>query len=149
MSIYIYLALASGLPATVYGTNGEMFCGSNKKPMPCVEGAITASGDIFDPDIPSLALFAPSELRIPKDFWIGIRTRTSRCHKIKLNDKGAERFIGERGFDLSPSAVQLLTGRWPFNGSWKERIWLCSPKKQKSVDRLFYLDLNKNLLYYH
>lgn len=120
-----FLKIAAGLMVTVYGVEGEMFCGDIGKPVPCQAGAITASGEVFRPfKIASAAIAAPTNMRL-KARYIGLRTAKGPCIRIRLNDKMNPRYIGSRGFDLSPKAVRLVTGRWPTN-RWSSRLYVCS-----------------------
>ena len=101
-------------------------CGDIGTPEPCAKGAITASGEMFDPDTPSMAVAAPTNMRITaKDIWI--RTDNTECIKIRVNDKMNPRYTGERGFDLSPAAVKLLTGQEP-KPYWSDKVYVCEDK---------------------
>jgi hypothetical protein len=124
MGINEVLLAASGLLSTVYGF-GERNCGDVGSARPCELGATTASGVAFDPRIPMVAVAAPFTLDIDARF-IFIRTSTSRCMKVLLADKMNERYIGVRGFDLTPAAVKLLTGKeaTPY---WSDKVFLCKP----------------------
>ena len=118
----VYIKLASGLLATVYGF-GEPNCGDVGAPRPCELGAITASGEVFDPLRPMAATAAPLSSRVHSRY-VGMRVADGLCHPIRIADKSNPRFIGVRGFDLSPKAVELLTGK-PATPWWSGRVYLC------------------------
>jgi len=107
-TITYYILMASGLVSTTYGW-GEKMCGDIGHPVECVKGARTASGDEFNPTVPSAAVAATTGLRM-RSVLIGLRIPGGKCHHITINDKSNPRWIGDRGFDLSPAAVRLLTG---------------------------------------
>lgn len=121
MLLIKFIILAHGLRATTYGWGGWN-CGDIGNPQPCVYGAITASGEVFDPDIPSAAVAAPSNLHI-EGVWVWLRVDGGPCVKIRVNDKSNPRWIGHRGFDLSPAAVKLLTGQ--ATKYWSGKVYLC------------------------
>jgi hypothetical protein len=115
------LAIASGLTATTYGY-GELKCGDYNNVSQCNKNATTASGDSFNPNIPAAALAIPKIYRV-RPQYIFIRTENSSCIKVLLNDKMAEKYVGSRGLDLTPSAVKAL-GEKPHK-AWSGRIFLC------------------------
>lgn len=117
-----FVSLASGLIATVYGF-GERYCGHPSNPSPCSLGAVTASGEIFDPSLPTLAVPMPENTRLRSPVYIKIRTAESPCVRVKVNDKKHPRYIGTQGFDLSPAAVALL-GVKPTR-YWSDKVYLC------------------------
>lgn len=117
-----YINIASGLRATTYGY-GEGNCGDIGRPRPCSKGAITSSGEVFDPDVPSAAVYAPTKLNI-KPRFILLRVLGGPCVFIRINDKGNPRYIGKRGFDLSPKAVEVLTGK-PGHPQWSGKVYVC------------------------
>ena len=123
-SLHHYVSVADGLRSTVYGTSGEMFCGDIGKPVPCASGATTASGLPFEPKLPSMAVAAPTRLRLAA-VYIWVRVESGPCHRVLLSDKMNPRYIGVRGFDLSPAAVRLLTGK-PATKHWSGRVFVCS-----------------------
>lgn len=123
MTILDLLLIANGLLSTTYGW-GEASCGPSKAPVPCVKGAITASGEEFDPSVPSAAIAAPKSLRM-RAMYIGLRVVGGRCVRVRLNDKSNPRWIGNRGFDLSPAAVELVTGE-PARSTWSAPLELCT-----------------------
>lgn len=116
------LVIASGLVSTVYGL-GEQNCGDIGEPVACTHGAITASGVPFNPDIPQIAIAAPSEYRL-RPTTIRIRIEGGKCHKVQLVDKMNPRYVGQRGFDLTPAAVRLLTGQ-PATLFWSAPVYVC------------------------
>lgn len=116
------LIVASGLHSTTYGF-GETKCGDTHAPIPCAYGALTASGDVFDPDVPTAAIAAPFKLRLrAQTIWL--RVPGKACHPIRLNDKLHPRWIGQRGFDLSAAAVRQLTGK-PATPYWSGIVEVC------------------------
>jgi hypothetical protein len=121
----LLITLASGLTATTYGY-GEKNCSDVGTPKPCVSGAVTASGEVFKPNqIPSVAMAAPHRLKMVGR-WIRIKLAGPYpCKSVRLNDKMNGRWISVRGFDLSPRAVTLLTGR-PAKPTWSGVVELCS-----------------------
>jgi hypothetical protein len=128
-----YLLIASGLPATTYGYN-EKFCGDIGKPVTCSHGAITASGEPLNPDSPTAAIFSPTEMRLVAQH-VYLRTDTGPCVKIRLTDKGSPKYIGIRSFDLTPAAVELLTGL-PATRHWSGVIHYCQqPRSVHEVHR--------------
>lgn len=104
---FINLAFAVGL-STAYGY-GEENCGDYGLPRPCSKGAVTASGEVFDPDLPTAAIFAPRSLKM-RAVDVHMQVENGPCIRIRVNDKGNQRYIGKRGFDLSPAALEALTG---------------------------------------
>lgn len=124
-----YIIAAHGLLATTYGWS-EMNCGDIHAPRKCELGATTASGLPFDPNIPFVAIAAPADY-VLRPTVVYLKTRTGRCHALNIIDKMNPRYIGIRGFDLSPAAVTLLTGK-PAHPKWQERLYLCSPPVVKS-----------------
>lgn len=119
-----YVFIAHGLPATTYGY-GEKMCGDIGKPRSCTVGAITASGEAFDPHVASAAIALPTKIRMSaKNIWI--RTAKSACIRVRLNDKMNPRYIGKIGLDLSPAAVYNLTGKR--NKTWSGIIFICKGK---------------------
>jgi hypothetical protein len=121
MVVSDFIALASGLLATTYG-HGESKCGVEVA-IPCIAGARTASGEVLHADVPSVAIAAPVWLRI-RARWIYLRTENSACHRVRLNDKMNSRHIGRKGFDLSPLALVMLTGK--SDKHWSGRVFVCS-----------------------
>lgn len=122
------LKLAMTLQATVYGL-GENMCGDIGDPMPCIKGAVTSSGEIFDPNIPSAALPFPTK-RVIKPMSIYISINNGKCILVRLNDKSNPRWIGRRGLDLSPAAIKQSTGEYP-DKHWGGTVKLCQKKLKK------------------
>jgi hypothetical protein len=104
-----YVAIAFLQTATVYGF-GESNCGDPGKARPCAYGALTATGDVFDPREISAAIPMPKHIRV-REMFISVKNYRGFCIKIKVNDKKHWRFIGKSGFDLSPAAVKAITGQ--------------------------------------
>lgn len=120
-----YITLAIKYIATVYG-HGEMSCGDINKPQACSYGALTASGEVFDPQIVSAAAPIPSNL-IMKSIPIYLLSYKGDCIKVIVNDKKHSRYIGNGGLDLSPAAVKVLTGST--SKTWSGKLTTCIPKK--------------------
>lgn len=123
MSLIELLIIASGLLSSTYG-HGERFCGDIGFPVPCELGAITASGVAFNPGLAQAAIAAPTRM-VMRDSFIYLRVDSGPCRKIHLVDKMNPRWIGKRGFDLTPAAVKLLTGK-PATRHWSGRVFVCS-----------------------
>lgn len=118
------LVVASGLTSTMYGI-GESNCGDVGHAVPCDSSATTASGLPFDPTQPMAAIAAPEDFVLDaRDIFI--KTATSKCIRVLLADKMNERYIGERGFDLTPEVVRRLTGKEPTE-YWSDQIFTCKP----------------------
>lgn len=102
---FIELAFTVGLSST-YGF-GEYNCGDIGKPKPCVKGQPTASGVLLDPNLPQAAIAAPTNLRMyPVSVYM--RVPGGPCVAIQVVDKMNPRYIGKRGFDLTPGALRAL-----------------------------------------
>ena len=121
----LLITTALSLTATTYGW-GEKMCGDIGRPRACIDGAVTASGQPFKPSIPSAAVPAPTNRRIqPTILYLKLKgVPNAPCVGIVLNDKANPRWIGQRGLDLSPAAVQALTGRMP-TPYWKGEVEQC------------------------
>lgn len=115
------LLLASLLPSTTYGY-GEKMCGDPGKAVACDSNAVTASGVPFNPDVAMVALAMPAKLRL-KATHIGLRVPGGKCKLVLLADKMNERYVGKRGFDLTPAALRLLTGS--SGPMWSGRVEIC------------------------
>lgn len=122
MTLIDLLMIASGLPATTYGF-GEHFCGDVGKPVPCAYGAVTASGEVFDPSLPTAAIAAPFTLLL-KPTLVRLRIPGGKCRAIRITDKMNPRWIGKRGFDLTPAAVRLLT-EGESHPKWSSKVEVC------------------------
>jgi hypothetical protein len=117
-----YLMIASLVPSTTYGY-GEKMCGDIGKPVACSVGAVTASGVPFNPAVPMVALAMPTNRRlVARHVWL--RVEGGECKRVRLTDKMNPRYIGKRGFDLTPAAVTLLTGK-PATKHWSGRVEVC------------------------
>ena len=127
MGIETLLLIASLMRSTTYGY-GEFMCGDIGKPVPCAKGAITASGIEFDPSLPMAAIAAPTKF-VLRAKVIGLRVEGGKCKRIHLVDKMNPRYIGVRGFDLSPAAVKLLTG--DAHPKWSGRVEVCQLTAKK------------------
>lgn len=120
MQLFITLALMN--TATVYGF-GEKNCGDPGKAVSCRAGAITASGQRFNPEEISAAIPAPKNQRI-RITHIWVKAYNNACIKLKINDKKNWRYIGNSGLDLTPAAVLTITGKLP-SKSWSGKLELC------------------------
>lgn len=122
---FIALAFQVSLSST-YGYQ-EWNCGDIGKPKPCDFGAITASGEVFDPELPTAAVFMPTNIVMrPVNVWMQVED--GPCVKVRVNDKGNPRYIGERAFDLSPRSLELLIGyRSP---TWSGRVTTCTGENE-------------------
>lgn len=118
----LFLTLALMKTATVYGY-GEKHCGDPGKAVSCRSGAITASGQPFNPDEISAAIPAPKNKRI-RVTHIWVKAYNNACIKLKINDKKNWRYIGRSGLDLTPAAVLAITGKLP-SKSWSGKLELC------------------------
>jgi hypothetical protein len=120
-SFYAFAQAAVTLPASIYGL-GEYACGDVGKPVPCAEGATTASGEPFDPRAVTAAVFLPAPYRA-RPHAVRVKVHGRPCVTLWLNDKGNPRYTGVRGFDLTPAAFEALTGQ-------KAKPWSSLPKLQ-------------------
>lgn len=104
-------------------------CGDIGKPQSCTDGALTAAGHIFKPHtIPSAAVPAPTKQRMHVHI-LYLRLQgvpDAPCVAVILNDKANPRWIGKRGFDLSPAAVNALTGG-KATPHWSGKVETCQP----------------------
>lgn len=119
----LLVGIASGLLATTYGYS-EMMCGPVGAPRACELGAYTSSGEPFVPSLPTVAVAAPRGTYVRAQ---PIRLKLVGpfpCKRLILNDKMNPRWIGRRGFDLSPGAVRLLTSR-PATRGFAHRVEVC------------------------
>jgi hypothetical protein len=114
-SFYAFTQAAITLPASVYGL-GEVACGDVDAPRPCIKGATTASGETFDPQALTAAVFLPARFRA-RPHYVHVRVPPKRdgepggpCVRLWVNDKGNARFTGQRGLDVTPAAFKALTG---------------------------------------
>lgn len=117
--------------STTYGFN-EMFCGDIGSPRSCSVGSITASGEGFDPDIPTGAVFSPSWLRM-KSVVIPLRIEGGKCRFVRINDKGNNRYRFKRSFDLTPASVRLLGGK--STRHWSGTVTVCTNLLNKRLTR--------------
>ncbi len=108
-----------GKPASWYGSpKGEMMCGNVGNPKPCSRGAVTASGAIFDPAVPSLAIAIPRGLRL-KIRLIYVKTVDSACTAVWLTDKKNERYMEKQPWDMSRGLKKLL------NSKHGDNLYIC------------------------
>ena len=115
------MLLALESEATTYGY-GEKMCCDIGNPCACDTGAITYSGELFDAEKATAAIPSPTQFVFtPVDLMF--RVEGGPCVAIRINDKSNPRWIGTRGLDLSPKAVELLTGKRTSN--FKQKIELC------------------------
>jgi hypothetical protein len=128
MNLQALILVANGLISTTYGY-GEKMCGPPDHPRACSKGAITSTGEAFDPDLPTVAIAAP-ETAYFKAQVIGLKIKNGTCQPIRINDKMASRFFGERGFDITPAALKLLTGK-DADSKWSGRLYICNLKQGK------------------
>jgi hypothetical protein len=121
--IALYVSIALSHPATTYGW-GEVMCGDVHSPRACDNEATTASGEPFQPDIPSAAVPAPFNVIMPsKIIWL--RDEQGECRSLTLNDKKHPRFIASGGLDLSKGAIEML---YPSTASrtWSGKVEACT-----------------------
>jgi hypothetical protein len=113
-SYMLFLAsISSGQTSTVYGM-GESFCGDTHAPTSCSVGAITATGDAFDPAKLTAAIPLPANRRLRKGFYVYLRHGDEGpCVPILVNDKKNAKYRGLHSFDLTPASVHALTGKYP------------------------------------
>lgn len=141
--IYKYVEGGHDKTATTYGW-GEMMCGDVGKARSCSEGAITASGQVFDPELPTAAIAAPFNLRMPKTgVEVYMKVEGGECTKILVNDKKNPRFIGKKPFDLTPGALRAL-GVNPTR-HWSGKVLLCTQDEIRKVlenEEIFDFDSN-------
>lgn len=117
-----FALIASMFFSTTYGW-GENNCGDIGKPQTCAEGAITASGVPLSYKLPIVAVAAPTKLRM-KAYWVKMRIKgKAKCKWLLLADKMNPRYIGKRGFDLTPPALSKLGVR-P-SSTWSGHVELC------------------------
>ena len=114
------------LTSTTYGY-GEKMCGDPGHARTCDKGAVTASGIKLDPELPQVAIAAPASMLL-KAQRIGLQVPGGKCVWVSLVDKMNERWIGVRGFDLTPGALKLLTGK-PATKYWTGQVSVCKPKE--------------------
>lgn len=120
--INTFIKTALTLQATVYGF-GEYNCCDVGEPCPCSKGAITASGETFDPEEPSAAVPAPSNVRM-RPTSVYLRYNNGPCVRVRINDKANPRWIGNRGLDLSKGAVEELT-QSDATTYWSGKVDIC------------------------
>lgn len=107
--IDLYIQTALNHTATVYGFS-EISCGDVGKPVKCDGNATTASGERFNPDLPTAAVPASRNIRVPKDKYVCLIDYKQEVVYLRVNDKKNSRYVGRGGLDLSKGALKLLTG---------------------------------------
>lgn len=123
-TILLYIMVASGLRATTYGWGtGDKHCGDIGKPVECRKGLFTASGEVFDPMLPQMAVAAPTGLRM-RPVVLPVRLIKGKCKYLRVVDKMNPRYIGKRGFDLTPASVRLLGGI--STRYWSGKVKVCN-----------------------
>lgn len=115
-----YIQIALEHTATTYGYGEKGFCGDIHRPVACDNKAITASGERFNPNEPSIAVPAPKNLRVPKDKYVCLIDYKQDVIYIRVNDKKNPR---RKGLDLSPGALKLLTGS--SSPTWSGKLESC------------------------
>lgn len=120
-SLLDLLLVALSMPATTYGY-GEKMCGMIGKPIACVSGLPTSTGEKFNTKFITGALPVPKGFRF-KSFIIYVKTYRNECIPIRINDKSNHRWVGKRGIDLSPAAVLAITGK--IDKNWSGRLSFC------------------------
>jgi hypothetical protein len=98
--------------STTYGFS-EAYCGDTHRPTPCAHGAVTATGEKFDPTRPTAAIPLPTNIRLRKGFHVNLQHGNGPCVPIWVNDKKNARYRGSHDFDLTPAAVYAITGKKP------------------------------------
>lgn len=125
-SLFQFILAAHNSIATVYGYS-ESYCGVNGAAVKCEKGAVTSSGEIFDPEIATMALAVPNDILI-RPTMVVIRIESGPCRAIRLNDRKNENAAHtESRWDLTPAAILVLGGK-P-TPTWSGRIYLCFPIK--------------------
>jgi len=126
----LLVTVASGLRSTTYGWGtGDLHCGDIGHAVECVKGLPTASGEPLDPNVPQIAIAAPTWLRL-KSVVIPIRLDGKRCVYVRLVDKMNPRYIGFRGFDLTPASVKLVGG--VSTRHWSGTITVCNQLRYRT-----------------
>jgi len=116
-----FLIIHSGLPASVYGF-GENNCGDSHSARTCADGATTASGEVFNPQLATAAIPIKGD-RVLRPFDIWLRVDGGVCSIIRVNDKLNPRYKLKRSFDLTPGALKKL-GVKP-NKYWSGNVFKC------------------------
>jgi hypothetical protein len=115
-----FINLAFLFTATTYGYD-EPFCGdAGNPPLPCSLGGITASGELFNPETPMVAVWMPTNYRLRRGMRVCMRHKDGYPVWLPVLDKK-----GRRGFDLTPAAVAAL-GHEPtpyWSATLKPCIW--------------------------
>lgn len=123
MNTLNFVLLALKFNATVYGFE-ELYCGDyDSLPVACSVGAVTASGEQFNPEDISAAVPMPRN-RVLRITEISLKAHDGSCITVRIIDKKNERYIGSSGLDLSPAAVEAITGK-PASRFWSGRVEQC------------------------
>jgi len=118
-----FVLLALKFHATMYGV-GEDYCGDyDAEPEACAHGAITASGEVFNPEQLTAAVPMPRN-RILRVAVVQLRAFDGECLTIRIIDKKNERFVGNSGLDLTPAVVAALTGK-EATRHWSGKVDAC------------------------
>lgn len=118
-----YIERADGKTATVYGF-GEKMCGDVGKARRCSKGAVTASGQPFDPAMPTAAIAIPAKYKMPPEgMKVGLMFEGGQCTEILINDKKHPRFMNSKPIDLSVGAVRAMGGN-PTK-RFSDKVFLC------------------------
>ena len=121
--MFDFIQRADGMTGTTYGW-GEMMCGDIGKPVPCDKNATTASGQPFDPELPTAAIAAPTRLRMPSGgFEVYLKVEGGECAKILVNDKKNPRFIDKKPWDLTKGALEALGV--DATRHWSGKVFIC------------------------
>ena len=122
-----YILIASNLVAYTFGYN-ERKCGDVHHAVSCSNGATTASGEAFKPNlIASAAIPLPKKMKM-KTVIIRLKAENGECVSIRVNDKASEKWLGKRGFEFTPAALRKLgitpSKHWSGNISFcEEQSW--------------------------
>ena len=116
-----YVMVALTLTATSYG-HGEESCGDVGSPVACAAGALTSSGETFDPEEPTAAVPAPAKQRT-RPMYVSVKAVNGACVNIRINNKANPKYVGRRGLDLTPGALRLL-GIEPTK-HWSGKLEMC------------------------
>lgn len=93
-------------------------CGDRHTPETCEFGRQTATGEIFDPAEPHVAVHLPKRKRLRPGTLVCLRGAHNQPVNLKITDKK-----GSPGYDLSPAALELL-GYVPTK-HWSGVVRLC------------------------
>ena len=135
-----YVYQAHGKIASVYGYS-EKSCGDSHRPVRCSENAVTASGQRFDPELPTAAISLPKKKRMPAEgMLVWLRTETSKCVEVLVNDKKNSRYLGKSPLDLSKGALEALIGD-SHSRFWSGKVFVCSVAEVKKLQESVFVSL--------